>query len=814
MSYISPENLRVATTGAGFSLAAALANLANPTGTIVGYTRDLFRWLERFGVDETNFERCMTAAQSLAYPNKNGMMISDSITNSDVRLERLSRAQLPLPLTFSKALGRYIVKEPEVCYMASTTACLLTHHDPSYVRSALTSMILDKGGHQIETKYTYEVWRAPTKAVISKVVDSIFLNISNSGHKTEQLPTELTHLHVHVVDDTNFAAIVMQVQRTSNDLLLRADRFPGDIVLWLLNHFEGYLEVYVESERVYEAKLGVATRKITTIIEGTCSDDHRTCNSRPWPVILAEVIDGKPCRLVGGSCSEDLKSCSYQRQELYTTDNLMNTTYVSNKTHLGGEARNQIRHVARRITKWLMHVPLNIKEWPQLVGFCFKTELELDEDRDRSRDFIIGQLLFRSPRLLNERTGESISSAPIFKRPQWQGSPMGSQNTDPEQWGSSTTPEEVLKNFPSAEEMLNDIRNACQCPNCRNKGSLSGSKRGCLRYSAVLELCTLLSHALVDALGGDDVSGAPVPEDTMSAVITLLSETIDQEIVRWDTWFGVAASAITGCCWDSFSDATADSGDEGSTSWAGVQYGSLAVLAPWLDFCAPLEVRGAFRLHVFEGSIVGIKDDVALIQTDTPPPNNKEDSDRMDIVENEWEKLVNIDDTTFEVQKALFRAENSVHRLMVIVKVNNYLHLVDPTRSMMSLSRSQQGTCKHRRTDYTPKQLEDMLVGSNLDVKIRTFEDIFVQWTGSTNIGAPNDDSASLDLSLVLDDRRKAHIALAVSSNGVILRDSRRCCFPCALEGYRNSNIDTSRLRAILSYDGMQGQQVAKRART
>lgn len=97
MSYISPENLRVATTGAGFSLAAALANLANPAGTIVGYTRDLFRWLERSGVDETNFDRCMTAAQSLAYPNKNGMMISDSITNSDVRLERLSRAQLPLP---------------------------------------------------------------------------------------------------------------------------------------------------------------------------------------------------------------------------------------------------------------------------------------------------------------------------------------------------------------------------------------------------------------------------------------------------------------------------------------------------------------------------------------------------------------------------------------------------------------------------------------------------------------------------------------------------------------------------------------------
>ena len=798
----SQKTQNVAAAGAGFNLAAALVNLVNPAGAVVGYTRDLLRWLERSGLDEVNFERCMTEAQGLAYPNKNGMILFGSVAKADARLKRLKKGQLPLELTFSGALGRHIVKEPEVCYMASTTACLLTHHDLNYAKSALTSMILDKGGHETETKYTYEVWRAPTRAVISRLVESIFLNISNAGHQTESLPPELADLHVHLVDDTNFAAIVMQIQRTSNDLVLQTDRFPGDVILWLLNHFEGYIEVYVKSAKVYEAKLGVHTRKITAIVKDTCTNDHSNCNDRSWPVILAEIIDGEPRRLVGGSSSEDLKPCSYQRQKLYKTERLMNTTYTSYKVHIGREERNEIKHVARRITKWLMNVPTNVKDWPQLAGLCFKSEVESDEDRDRSRDFKIAQLLFRSPHLLQEKTGESTNSAPIFRRPQWEGSPMNSENTDLEQWGSNTTPEEVLKNFPCAEELLKKMQESCQCQNCRSKGSLSNSKKGCLRYSAVLELCILISHAVADALGAEDASGAPDPEHTMLGVITLLSEIIDQEIVRWDTWFAVATCAVTGCSWDSFADLGGDPEDEGGTSWAGVQYGSLAVLAPWLDFCAPLEIRGSFRIHVCEGNIQGIKDDLALIRTEQASSNGSEKLDRMDIVENQLEKLANTDDTPFEVQKALFRAENSMHRLLVIIKVNNHLRLVDPTRSMMNLSSSQHAVCEHRRSSHIPRDLEQML-GSDLEINACTFGDIFTQWVGDPypNTFGSNC-SRGLDVSLVLDDARKVHIALAISAGGVVLRDVRQCCLPCALEACLGSGTGFEGLRSVINFQG------------
>ncbi len=800
------QNLEISATGAGFNLAAALVNLANPTGTIIGYTRDLLRWLERSGVDETNFERCMTAARSLAYPNKNGLILSSSIGHADERLRNLKKGQTPLALSFSQALGRYIIKDPEVCYVASTTACLLRHHDLDYAKSALTSMVLDKGGHQTETKYNYEVWRAPTRAVLSELCESIFLNITNLGHETKNFPPELASLHVHVVDDTNFAATVMQVQRTSNALVLRADRFPGDIVLWLLNHFEGSLEVYVKATKVYKANLGIHARAITIIVQETCSDDRRTCDSRAWPVELAEIVDGKPHRLVGGSSSEDLKPCSYQRQKLYMTENLMNTTHTSYKVHLGKDERNEIKHVARRITKWLMCVPTKVKDWPQLVGFCFRSELELDEDRDRSSDFVIEQLLFRSPRLLQERTGQSMNSAPIFRRPSWQGSPMGSQNTDPEQWGSNATPAEVLKNFPCAEQLLKNMQNSCQCLNCRSEGSLSGSKRGCLRYSAMREFCMLISHAVADALGAEDVSGAPGPEDAISGVITLLSEVIDREIVRWDTWFKVAACAVTGCSWDFFANVTAEPEDESGHSWAGVQYGSLTVLAPWLDFSAPLEIRGSFRIHVFEGIIEGIKGDKALIQTERASTNHIEDFDRMDIVANPLEKLANTDSTPFTVQKALWPAEKSLHRLMVIVKVNNHLRLVDPTRSMMNLSRSQQAVCGHHRSSHTPQPLQETL-GSKLQVSACTFGDIFTRWIDSPNSSPEADHGTSADVSLIIDDLRKVHISLALSGGGVILRNSRKCCLSCALKSCKSST-EHEGVRSVINFCGLSQRQI------
>ena len=803
------DALRVTAAGAGFNLGAAIINLSNPAGTIAGYTKDLYGWLERSGVDETNFARCMTAAKGLAYPNKNGLALPESIARADDRLHKLKQGQLLLGITFSQALGRLIVKDPDVCYMATTTACLLTDHDPSYVKSALTAMLLDRGGHEAEIKYTHEVWRGPIRAVISKIVDSIFLNISNSGHRTVALPPELSCLHVHPVDDSNFAAIVIQIQKLTSSLVLRADRFPGDIILWLLNHFEGRIEIYIRSNRIFQVELGVQARQLTIIIKDYCSNDHRTCTGRAWPLELGEVMDGQTRRLVNGFTAEDLRSCSYQRQELYRTRDLRSTVYTSSKGFLSPDLQNEIKHVARRITKWMLQVRTNIKDWPQLAGFCFKTELEGDEDRDRSQDVTIGHYLFRSPRILQENTGESTDTAPIFRRPDWKGSPLSSQNTESDQWGFKTTMEEVLKNFPSAEGLLKNLLKACKCQNCRSQGTLSGSKRGCLRHLGAIELCILISHAVADALGAVDVSGAPNPEDAMSVVKCLLSEIIDEEMVRWDTWFQVAACTITGCPWTSFQDSGGDPEDDSQGSWVAVQFGSLAVMASWLNFNTPPEIKGAFRVETFEGAIQGIKNDLALIQTEHVT-DREVNSSRKALGEEIWVKLTETDKTPFEIQKALFPGEFNLHRLLVIAKVDSSLRLFDPTQAMMTLSRSLQPLCRHHPSiERIQEQVESLNPVPSID--IQTIKDMVCgnaydlnDRKGSTH----RRDLISLTTSLVLDDMQKFHIWLALSTGGVVLCDSQKCCLTCAIKRCNDSLTEDVCYRSVVSFDRSSRKQI------
>ncbi|KAI4261723.1 MAG: hypothetical protein L6R42_003081 [Xanthoria sp. 1 TBL-2021] len=809
-------------------------NIVNPAGAVAGYGLDLLRWLERSGVDEVEFQRCMSRAESLAYPNKNGMVLSESITKADNRLQQLKQGHLPLSLTFSQALGRLLVREPDLCYMTSTTACLLQYHDLAYTASALTSVVLDRGGHEEETKYTYEPWRASIRAVIVKVVESIFLNITNAGHQTDAIPQELAGLHVHVLDDTNFAAIAMQIQRASRNLLLKAEKFPGDIVLWILNHFAGTIEVYVGSARIYEANLGRHNKSLTIVVTDPCSDDHERCDGRTWPVELAEIIDGRPHRLVGGSSSENLTPCTYQRHKLYETENIMNNTQMSKQYYLDKGQQNETLHVARRIMKWLMEVPITTRDCYHLSEFCFKTETELDEDRDRLSELTISQIVYRSPRLLQVRTGQSSDTLPVFRRPESTGS---LQNTDSEEWGPRDTPEEVLKNFPSAEALLEKMRQDCRCTNCRASGSspravlasmskncrctncrasgggFSQCKQGCRRYSAVLGLCTILSHAVADCLGVDDVSGDQDPKVMMSGVMTLIFEVIEEEVVRWDTWFMVAACIVTGRR-SVFVGESEDSRAQSGTSLVGVQYGSLAVLATWLDFGAQPEVNGSFGLKVFDGVVQGIKDDVAFIQTEKGTTGQPSQFfTNMDLIQQPLGRVIETDDTPFVIQKAIFRGERGVHKLLVIVKVNDHLRIVDPTTSMVVVSRKcQSSVCEHRRLNPTLEQIQEKVGLMGPSTNVVTFGDIFACWEGRRGLFDKRPGIPLNHLSIVIDDIAKLNIALALSNGDIVLRDVRKCCLLCALDRCLELHSSApSSTYSLLSYDIPSRGVVAKR---
>lgn len=96
------------------------------------------------------------------------------------------------------------MREPDVCYTASTTASLLTHHDINHVKSVLNSMILNESEHEDKKKKKVRGRRAPIGAVISTIIDSLYYNFSRLGHKAEELAQELGNFYAHLVKDEEF----------------------------------------------------------------------------------------------------------------------------------------------------------------------------------------------------------------------------------------------------------------------------------------------------------------------------------------------------------------------------------------------------------------------------------------------------------------------------------------------------------------------------------------------------------------------------------------------------------------------------------
>ncbi len=187
------SNTELGVASGAINLTQALINFVPSSGSLIDISRETYNWLIRERIDEASFESCRKLALGLAYPNNAGMDIQRQIKEADQKIIDKVK-QLPVRMVVSGSLGRLLGKDIDTCYMVSTVAALTRFHDPEFATDALCSIILDKGGHEKELSLKYSVQRSPIKAVISKIVDSIYLNVVNAGHDLGGLPDELQHL--------------------------------------------------------------------------------------------------------------------------------------------------------------------------------------------------------------------------------------------------------------------------------------------------------------------------------------------------------------------------------------------------------------------------------------------------------------------------------------------------------------------------------------------------------------------------------------------------------------------------------------------
>ncbi|KAE9363363.1 hypothetical protein N431DRAFT_141606 [Stipitochalara longipes BDJ] len=224
-------------------------------------------------------------------------------------------------------------------------------------------MIFDNGGHEKGVEFKYSIQLAPTKAVMSKIVESVWVNVINTGVDLGGLPHEFQDLHVHLLNANNFSAIAMGIFRSAGDLLMESPHFFGDITAWILAHFHGQFQVSVGRQIISQKSLGPDSRKLRYLVGERC-DNLNSCLESS--VKLAEVISDHATVFVRTSIrySDHPTPQSHRRRHFYTSgpcEPLEDMSLIPGRQPIfvNHQQQNTSKALAKQVLNWLMRVPLD-----------------------------------------------------------------------------------------------------------------------------------------------------------------------------------------------------------------------------------------------------------------------------------------------------------------------------------------------------------------------------------------------------------------------------------------------------------------------
>lgn len=756
------------------------------SGKIVDVARDTANWLIRERIDERSFKKTCELAQNLAFPNDSGFELQKRVMKSDADIvQQVKKA--PLKMIVSGSLGRLIGRSPELAYILTTVAALAHFHNIEHIANVLCSMVLDRGGHEEQVNTDYHVYRGPVKAVLSKVAESVQLNVVNAGLSLQGLPPELEGLHQHVLDDYAFAGIVMGIQRSKGDVVVRSFRFLADVTHWLLFHFYGTLRVAVNGNILLDKKCGNTPRVVLMLVEVDCVENARACSLSFGSVKVSigtstgsTTFINESIFLRGDDAPE--RPRSYACQQFYDLDALLTTSGTRKRADLSENECKATANAAKLVLRWLLESKI-AQDGPETAGQFF-TIVSKESDAP-----LLGSLFPCYPQWLNTATDDCMESLPVFK-PMANGSDVESDDAGPlseSDFGPQATPGKVLSWLPHLEAVLQSLAKRCTCQPCKGKQNQDACQRGCLREAGMTRFCLLLAHGISDAMGAADASGMSNPEDQVQGVCALLSE-YQAGIVRWDPFFKLVASTVTGVHWSDIKERYQD----GETSWAAIQYGSFVVAASWLNWEKFPSSERLFSVSVIEGSIDGVKDELGLlhcegkseIQKRTQSARPEPTTEPASTVIHEEEKL---DTTSAELLTTIFRTGPNRFRLMATISSGKALQIVDPSHVIYSYWQARRPICDHA----DPSRRLDV----QRPCKMYDFEGAISTW--SEHVENPPE---AIRISKVLDSAVKINTLLSANSKPgyCILRDVSRCCLKCALKDRGSQSTPDERM---ISYD-------------
>jgi len=829
-------------------LTRAVTDILNKGGAIGGLVGQVVKWLAREGIPEGEFAHCLEKSKALIYPNDNGLKIRSRIEESDAKM--MTRPYIAgLRLVSALSIGRWMIDDPDYCYLVTTVAALFTQHDMPYATEVVCDMLLDEGDHDEANRKSYRYEKSRLLPVVKKIVESITLNVVNCSGNFDRIPVELLRICSHHIDSQIFAAAAMAISRSSGDVIIRCNRLLAGLYVWLLTHIEGEISVSIAGRIIHRATFGRSLRNVTMLADDACSEDHSEIAST---LVVSVNVGGTLRTLLRHTASlpEGHGSLTNARQSLYDLKVFNRATRLD--IILTSQEMRELRIAGQRIVRWLMARPATADHDSQIV---YKTQL--DASSRKPYPLTVGALLSQWPTILNIDYGAGTSGYSFQDPDHLDGGDRG---------GAATISiRQILNCFPHARTIIVHACRRCRCTCCREEVAMNGkdhkflSKPGCLAYLVENHLCLILAHAVADGFGIPDASKLCDFSVLRNGVQRLMSEVISRKRIAWETWFSLAACTYLGCEW---AGTTADAG-EGSAELAAIQHGSAVVVAPWIDIRNDLVLQGSFGCSVATGQLLGMATDFGVLYTErTAPPAASDDNWEAALVlgiptvrnpgptdfgfpctqrtappavgddgretaqphaleHNTSEtnyttaghanvfgqrdtlqatgtttrvrfihSSATLYDSKISLQTAISGVSGSPFRLMIIAKAGDYLRIINPATVFMALARSVWTRCDHENS------LENSLAQLHGQHTLRMWSvvDALGKW-GDLNVGGiPH---CPTYFAVIESDPTKLNILFVLSPHGcVVERDG--CCYTCYQAEVNGSGWTSHNERIVL----------------
>ncbi|KAF4944687.1 hypothetical protein FGADI_12509 [Fusarium gaditjirri] len=560
-------------------LSRAILDVLNKENSIRDAAGEILEWLGRERIDKQEYQYCVEALRAQAFPNLRGLDIQRQVRSSEEKVSSIAGLKLKL----STSIGRWMLSDPNLVYVVTTVAVCMMYHDMEYAVDVLCNFALDQGGHEEGVSYRRSPYRMRLKPVVIKFVDSVALNIVNTGHDFNLgLPGVLNGTCSHPLEAPQLSAIIKAVTQAQSDIFITSDLFPGDLVMWLMTHFHGILEISLNGKVILEEHSGTDSVRVIFAVNNRCS----TCPDRDGDlknsnIKVATMVKGKLTTLIDDNRCFYRESKSSTRQKLYETDLLTDTR----RAQLSRNEVAELRIAARSILRWLLGLELRMSD----TAPVFITYQPGDEDPNlpaAADGYIcksLEDMLAGFPTILNKNWGDARGgdSRAIYEEPQ--------PSLKPDAVALTMLVHEIMECFPVAMSLFDTVQQRCKCRNCGEGRALGTGSWGCLRESALDELLLLITHGIAEAFGATNVSGLSDTKLMREGVRQIFSDIILNSAVQWDKWFRLVALVYLGGnpktvrSWNERLNIEDD-----TTSVVAYQRGSLVIVASWLDLTVDL----------------------------------------------------------------------------------------------------------------------------------------------------------------------------------------------------------------------------------